>query len=106
MRETLIDEVARAIYSLLPYDGPADRGKPEWVEHGNSHKQQECRNYSRAAIAVFARYLREPSEELKDLMTFKINRWHECELGDKENDDPLSWVILRALASHLEKEMG
>ena len=49
-----IEKAAKAIYDLMPFDdqGPYGvREKPDWVEGGNSLKQDEARRYARAALA-------------------------------------------------------
>ncbi len=44
-----VERVAMEIYRLMP--GP-DEGKPQWVPHGNSLKQDECRAQARKQLAT------------------------------------------------------
>ena len=46
--EERVESVAKAIYLQMPCDDP--RGKPDWVERGNSLKQDEARSLARAAL--------------------------------------------------------
>jgi hypothetical protein len=59
MDKKLIEAVARAIYDLMPYKSGhyLDDGKPEWVENGNSFKQDDARSYARYAIAAHTAHL-------------------------------------------------
>lgn len=46
--DNFIEPVAKAIYSQMECLDP--RGKPEWVENGNSLKQDEARKLARQAL--------------------------------------------------------
>lgn len=74
----LLDDVARAIDEAFVYEG--NNWEPE----------------ARAALTVFAGWLREPSEGL--LIALCGPGYKDCEEAERN--------LLRALADHLEKEMG
>lgn len=47
-----IEEAAKAIFDLMPYDGPLGTQRPAWVPHGDSLKQDEARRYASAALGM------------------------------------------------------
>lgn len=48
LKDALVEERAKAIYARMPYD---EKGtKPDWVEGGNSIKQDEARKQARALL--------------------------------------------------------
>jgi hypothetical protein len=54
-----VEEIARAVYDAMPYDGPG--AKPAWVPRGNSLKQDDARAIARAVLALQASAL--PADE-------------------------------------------
>ena len=62
--EQLMEKVARAVYEHWNFY-PADAGKDctPWVSGGNSYRQEQARDYARAALAVVYEAMREPDEE-------------------------------------------
>ena len=46
------EAIAKAIYDVMPFDGPSHKTKPAWVENGNSLKQDEARSLARQALAT------------------------------------------------------
>lgn len=46
---------AQLIYNEMPFDGIGE--KPEWVQRGNSLKQDEARQYARVFLETFGNWL-------------------------------------------------
>lgn len=52
-QDEIKEGLAQAIYKRMTY--PDRMGtKPEWVPHGNSHKQEEARDHAQADLDFFA----------------------------------------------------
>jgi hypothetical protein len=58
----LIDDIAQPIYDLFVYDKAGT--KPAWFPNGNSRKQDEAREYAKAALTVIFANLKKPSAEM------------------------------------------
>lgn len=93
---TLLDDVARAIFEAGQKE-ELFKVSPDAMMYLTQCEMADA--VARAAIAVFARYLREPSEEL----IFKVT---PARLFGSTQGREGCREILRALAAHLEKEMG
>lgn len=102
---TLTDEVAKAICKSRSCVGihccewPANMGR----RHACTVDGKGFDDAARAAIAVFARHLREPSEEMIEAA---INAgWGEDNIGEISLDRKGTATILRALATHIGGEV-
>lgn len=49
-----VEDIAKAIYDVMPFDGPPHETKPAWFEGGNSLKQDEARRRAREALPATA----------------------------------------------------
>ena len=50
--EGLVESASERIYEAMVYDEGPSANKPKWVPKGNSRKQEEARDYARAALST------------------------------------------------------
>ena len=74
-----IEALAREVYADLPFDDSTDT-KPEWVQRGNSHKQDTARDTARRYAKAFLSTYGNGDRQIKELLALSESaRQPHCE---------------------------
>ena len=101
--EETVEKAAKEIYAQHSFglnQGMPTEGKPEWVPHGNSLKQEEARGYAMAAIDIYKAHLREQGVEKMARALDKI----KSEYGENIYYHPTTKIAQAALDALLGED--